>query len=525
MHQLVNGVCVTCAPAGHVLLDGRCPTCRTAEASRHFDPALHPHDPHNGEFTATPGGAAAGALKDTLRLAEKIDLDPDEKLVSSSKIDGGAGGIRMALTEQGGKRMLRLGLGGEGYGRRNREEGIPAWDGNPSREPLPKAEYERLDAEYDALGDEYDSATPTRQDEITARQEDIREQLAAGDEGFNGTAKIDEYSMGRLADKIRPALAEAVEQEKVENAAWDEIEAFQAKGNPDPARLAELQQTARAVPGSPGYDGITFTSGIIPGSAWGDVHYSVELDDLSQGPEVRLGVQPKDAPDDWGDDKDWQGRFDAAETRKFLRQLDKHTRDESTRSIASHYDPQQFRDPQSGKWVHMGGGFHLPHTNLFGDKANSWDDYERVYEVLDESTVGSFTAISMTNGETQVAFDDSTDGESHRYVVADGGPDDLRELADIIDRLLDGQAEALGDDDVEPDSTGLVDYLPWGEGRLGSTQVGYDRSGDVRFTVTDTSGKTVPLPELSADEAAEFADALRTQAQAAEDATDEYLEP
>lgn len=289
---------------------------------RNFDPSLHPHDPHNGEFIGTPGGAVASGLKDALKLAEKIDLAPDEKLVGSSKVDGDGGGIRMALTDQAGQRMLRLGVGGEQYGKASRSEGIPAWDGNPAREPLPKAEHERLDAEFDALGEEYDSASPARQEEISARQDDIHEQLTAGDEGFNGTAKLDEYSMSRLSDRIRPALAEAVEQEKVENAAWDEIEG----GSPSPERLAELQQTARAVPGSPGYGGITFASGVVPGSEWGDVYYSVELDDVTQGASVHLGVKPKGAPDDWGDALDWRGHFDAAETKKFLRLLDGYVR-------------------------------------------------------------------------------------------------------------------------------------------------------------------------------------------------------
>lgn len=311
-HVFDNGICFTCAErAGGRVLE-----------LRKFNPA-QPRDPggeDGGQWTKSPGGAVKAAAKDALKLAGKIDLDPDEQLIGSSKIDGDIGGIRMALTEQGGKRILRLGLGGEGYGQRNTDDGTPAWNGNPSREPLPKAEYERLDAEYDALDAEYDSATSARREEISARQEDIREQLTAGDEGFNGTAKLDEYGMGRLADQIRPALAEAVQQEKAENGAWDEIEALEAKGNPDPARMARLREIARA----DATDSITFTEGIIPGSAWGDVHYSVELDDLSFGPYVTLGVTPKNAPDDWGDGRDWTGQFDAAETRKFLRLLDRY---------------------------------------------------------------------------------------------------------------------------------------------------------------------------------------------------------
>jgi hypothetical protein len=280
---------------------------------------FNPNQPRDSDGQWSDG-VPGSSLKDTLRLAGKIDLAPDETLVGSAKVDGEAGGIRMALTEQDGRRMLRLGVGGEGYGQRNRDEGTSAWDGNPAREPMPAAERQRLEAEDEALGEEYSDASPARREQIDARQEAIRDQLAEDDQGFNGTAKIDEYSMRRLADRIRPVLAEAVEEEKRQNAAWDEIEALQLDGNPDPERMAVLRRIARADESR----GITFDSGIVAGSEWGDVHFSVELDDPSVGVEVRLGVTPKGAPDDWGDGRDWEGRFDAAETRKFLRLLDKY---------------------------------------------------------------------------------------------------------------------------------------------------------------------------------------------------------
>lgn len=299
----------------HVLRNGICTTC---EVQRRFDPSEPriPGGPHGGEWGH--GGSAGKALKDAMKLDGKIDLGPDEKLVGSAKVDGDQAGIRMALTETHGVKSLRLGAGGEFYGQRNREEGIPAWDGNPTPAALSKAERERLSAEDDALDEEADTATPARLDEIDARKADIREQLTAGDGEFNGTAKLDEYSMGRLVARIRPALDEAVDQEKAENKAYAEYEALIAKGNPDPARIAELRRIARA----DSNEGITFTKGIIPGTEWGDVHYSVELDDPTVGAYITLGVTPKGAPDDWGDGKDWLGQFDAAETRKFLRLLD-----------------------------------------------------------------------------------------------------------------------------------------------------------------------------------------------------------
>jgi len=299
----------------------------SAEELRRYN-AGQPRDPGGeggGQWISAGGGASSG-LKDTLKLAGKIKLEPDEQLLGSAKVDAAAGGVRMALTDRGGNRLLRFGAGAEGYGQRDREEGIPAWDGNPSRPPLSEADRQRLSAEADALDDEYEAASPDRQSEITARQDEIREELVGGEQGFNGTAQIDEFAMRRLADRIRPAIAEAVEQQRAEDAAWEEIEALEANGNPDPARMARLRQIVDRT------DYITFTQGIVSGSAWGDVAFSVELDDPSVGPYLRMGVQPKGAPDDWGSDQDWQATLDAAETRKFLRLLDKFAEASATRS-------------------------------------------------------------------------------------------------------------------------------------------------------------------------------------------------
>lgn len=291
---------------------------------RRYDPNQQ-RDP-NGEWG--DGVAGPSQLKDALRLAGRIDLGPDEQLLGSARVDGEQGGVRLALTDRGGRRMLRFGAGGEAYGQRNREEGIAAWDGNPSSPPLSAAEREQLDAEDDALIEEYDSADPDRQDEIEARRDEIRELLTTDEQGFNGTANLDESSWRRLADRIRPALAEAVEQEKAENAAWEELQDLEADGNPDPDRMARLREIARLDT----TDGIVFDSGIIAGSEWGDVHWSVELDDPTVGAYLTLGVTPKGAPDDWGDTFDWRGRFTAAETRKFLRLLDRLTSDAPSRS-------------------------------------------------------------------------------------------------------------------------------------------------------------------------------------------------
>lgn len=326
-----------------------------------------PRDPggeDGGRWVSGPAGKAVGALKDALKLAGKIDLAPGEKLLGSSKVDSGGGGIRMALTENGdGKRMLRLGAGTEGYGRRDPDLGTAAWDGNPTREPLSSTERQRLNDESAALDHEYEGASPARQAEIDARLEEIQALEQADDVGFNGTAVLDAYSMERLAAKVRPAMDEAVEQERAENAAWDEIEDLEAKGNPDPERMAQLRRIVEPA----GRDrGIVFDEGILPGSKWGDVHYSVELDDPSVGAYLTIGVAPKGAPDDWGNGEDWTGQFDAAETRRFLRLLEQYAKGvQAAAGVDTH-----------------SGGEGLKHWWVYGAGSTRWSTFTELYDQL-----------------------------------------------------------------------------------------------------------------------------------------------
>lgn len=279
---------------------------------------FNPGQPRDGDGQWSDG-VPGTAIKDALKLAGKIDLAPGERLVGSAKVDGDSGGVRLALTERGdGQRMLRFGGGGDGYGQRDRDRGTSAWDGNPSGASMSADDRARLEAENGALDEEWETASPARKAEIEARQDDVREQLGAAG-GFNGTANLDTYGMRRLVDRIRPALAEAVDQERRQNRAYDELEVLRATAAPDPVRVAELSRIARVDE----TDFLTFDRGIVAGSEWGDVHFSVFLDDPSVGAEVRIGVAPKGAPDDWGDDQDWEATFDAAETSKLLRLLDK----------------------------------------------------------------------------------------------------------------------------------------------------------------------------------------------------------
>lgn len=318
-----------------------------------------------GRWVASPASAA----KDALKLAGKIDLAPDEKLIGSGKVDGGAGGIRTALIDRAGKRFLRLGAGGEGYGKRDRENGVQAWDGNPDSKPLTFDELDRLTAEKDTLENEYDSASPTRQAAIDARLDEIRDLQATDDLDFNGTAELDSYSMNRLVTRIGPALDEGADQEVAELESWDLLEALKAEGGADPARLAELE---RVVNRGGNTDPIVFTKGILPGSALGDVHFSVELDDPTVGVYLLLGVKPDWAGDDWGGDLDWQGRFDYVESRKFLGQIDQYTKGvQAAAGVDTHP-----------------GGEQLKHWWVYGPGAARWATFTELYHQLREEIEG-----------------------------------------------------------------------------------------------------------------------------------------
>lgn len=280
------------------------------EVERRYNPAQR-RGTHTGKWVGADLGSATA---DRLKLAARLKLRPGEKLMASSKVDGELGGARFALTIHNGRPELRVGFGAEGYGKRDRESGTPAWDGNPTPERLSDAERDRLSAEIDATEGEYESASPERRKEIDERDADIREQLAAGEGEFNGTTRIGARDTDALVGELRPALAEAVVRDKAENKAWDEIEQLQATGNPDPQRLAELRQIVDR--------GTEYLAkGVVPG-AWGDIHYEVYLDDAALGPQMVLGVWPKGAPDDWGATRDWSGIYDMAEARKVLSQLE-----------------------------------------------------------------------------------------------------------------------------------------------------------------------------------------------------------
>lgn len=85
---------------------------------------------------AAPAGAAPAKkrrpLRDALKLDGKIPLEDGETLLGSSKVEGEYGGtVRVAVTAKDGKRRIRLGIGGPGFGSREDEAG--PWRASPDR--------------------------------------------------------------------------------------------------------------------------------------------------------------------------------------------------------------------------------------------------------------------------------------------------------------------------------------------------------------------------------------------------------
>ena len=349
-----------------------------SEIRRDFDPSLHPHAPSGsaigGQFIPTKGGGGRGALTDALKIAGKIDLADGEELLGSSKVDGDSGGARLALIRgTDGRHRLRIGLGMEGYGKTNRDEGTRAWDGNPSRPALPAAERERLQNERDDLDAEWDNASPDRKAAINRRMDEIHEQLTDDGE-FNGTTDLDPVDARRLVAAIRPVMEAAAQRDKEYTRTQGEVDELKKQRialrrkvddlgrewtneeDSEWARLTEEIDRREAI-----LDGLVsgpndpyLVEGTIPG-AQGDVHYYAVYEEPSLayggegkggGPYISIGVMPRgETADDWGASRDWQGSFDVAETRKLLKQIEQMVGEgDSGRSTEGDWDERAYFD-------------------------------------------------------------------------------------------------------------------------------------------------------------------------------------
>lgn len=182
------------------------------EIVRKFDPD-QPRDPHSGEWLIT-----GGALKDALKLAGKIKLDDGETFVGSDKIQSDYATVRVAVTERGGHKSIRLGLGDSAFG--GREDQAGPWRGrdtvteeNARRAPLAA---ERNALERPALLEDFTPAELARYDEL--ENMDLEEIYPSGH-----TARLDEAAAGRLRAGLSEDLAKALRDKAADDARWEEI--------------------------------------------------------------------------------------------------------------------------------------------------------------------------------------------------------------------------------------------------------------------------------------------------------------
>jgi hypothetical protein len=402
-----------------------------------------------------PGPSVRNPL-DKLRLAGRIDLDPGEELVSSGKLDGDMGAVRVAVTRRDGQRSIRLATEPSGVG-------MPAWSGNRSRTAENHAERQRIDVERDRL------------DEESAEYERLTERLNALGEGDDWTtARLDEPAALRLSATLRGATDEAEGLARDDNARWDEIErllerqganyhelvaasgdeavALQAERDRNFRRIEELTAAHNAARGGDPLGYIAVAEGDVVGE-WATVEYQVFVDEAAA--QVVLVVRPDGAPEGWDNGID-RAVFDLAELRKILRLLDAGggTGKGSVRT-AKRFDPRQPRDTD-GQWVDVPGI-----GGLVGHLADILDDIS--FDTLggDEETmyVGIRGDGTMDLGVGNV--DGATVHFSYRDVdkISDGAFGMWRQ------RGGDGNEDGLIDDTIVETSGGRI-YLAISEKQI-----------------------------------------------------------
>lgn len=226
-------------------------------------------------------GRVANAA-DKLNLADRIHLEPGERLISSSRLPTSGQSDRTgvaAVISDGNGRHLRLGFVAQGDERR--------WAGanRGGTVRLDAAGVTRLDAalvELTSVGDAWGEDTRNLLDE------------------FEEVARRRRQLQGRRDREGRSARTEAEEAE---------LEHLTI-------RAAELGERMDAYEGD-----AVIASGVIPGGDWGDIAYEVAGNDDSEGGwELQLAVRPPDAPPNWTIyDTDAETRFGPAQIR-ILRQ-------------------------------------------------------------------------------------------------------------------------------------------------------------------------------------------------------------
>lgn len=277
--------------------------------------------------------------RDKLKLAGKIDLSEGESLLSSGKVDGDYGGVRAAWTGSvDGAKSLRLGVGGEGFGARDSEQGLPAWQGNRDNTESINAERARLRVERDRLDAELDrldadpDADPGRVAALQARFDELEDMGFAEVSPAGYTAKLDQSTADKLRAELTAGLAAGAQAQATLDAYYDEVERLEAiqeslkymgrKWTDEEDALWD--ETAAALKelraNEPNRDYQIFVEGSVPGE-WADIHYRVELDDPTVGVQTYIAAVPHGGGLDELTANEQRGIFDTTEMRKILKLL------------------------------------------------------------------------------------------------------------------------------------------------------------------------------------------------------------
>jgi 2'-5' RNA ligase len=444
-----------------------------------------------------PGGEGggrwtAGPLRDSLRLAGRIDLAPGESLLGSDRLNADGGTARLALTERDGERSLRLGLGNPSFGGRHDDAGL--WTAGPDPTEATNAERKKLRDEADAIGAELEGvdehAQPSRALILQARLDELNDMDLNEVHPAGYTARLDMDAV----EQLRSTLSDALATGAMLQARFD--------GGDEPPRPTG------------GY--FTIAEGTIRGE-WADISYHVYLDDPSVGVEVHLAVIPHESgltlDDLTGNDQ--AARLDVAETQRLLRILARM----SPGAVAATFDPHQRRDSH-GQWVDQ---LHTPGSPLPArqigqsdtsppdDFAGNWSGrmsyarYDATYgDIYDERDVDEFRVVEFENGDMHLAVQDDAD-PGHRYVMAELTPVAAYEIADALDWATGDDPEVDFDPDFTPppEFAHLTDYMLVGY----DTVVGFSEDGvEISFPRPDGGHDGFVLEAATA---ADLADALR----------------
>ena len=250
----------------------------------------------------------------------------------------------MALTETHGVKSLRLGIGGRGFGSREDEAG--PWRGSDNTTAT-NVEQKKLRDEEQSLTAELDKlnadphADPARKAAVDKRLGELANVNTSDIYASGYTASFDQSAVQQLHSTLAKAATDGAAHEKQINADWDrseeldrqlnELDAIPSssgKWTPElkakyAALLTERQDLAVKIRAQ---DWTVFAEGSIPGQG-GDVHYRVDFDDPTQGVGTYLGVIPHGSGLQFTDltGNDTAAGLDPAETKKFLRLLDKYS--------------------------------------------------------------------------------------------------------------------------------------------------------------------------------------------------------